>query len=148
MVGNGVNHNPKKLSHTVIQKKYIYFLLVRLEENVCFRCSKPIETSDEFSMDHKVRHENNPRLFWDVNNITASHFRCNVAANGASEKHWVTDGEHEKLVHKSSLLPLGWRKGRCQYVVKDGNRVKMVGENHPRYGTITNRERSQQGRYT
>lgn len=62
-----------------LRKSILFSLLIRLKENVCFKCGKNIETDDELSIEHKQPWENrDPQLFWDLENIAFSHLSCNV----------------------------------------------------------------------
>ena len=62
-----------------ILRKHIMFNLVKqLDQNYCFKCGEEIETSDELSIEHKEPwFKRDTVLFWDLNNITFSHLRCN-----------------------------------------------------------------------
>lgn len=70
-----------------LRRNIMFNLLMRLNENVCFRCGKPINTPEEFSIDHKSpwRGED-PSLFWDLDNIAFSHLKCNKADRPAMNK--------------------------------------------------------------
>lgn len=64
-----------------LRKQLLFSLLKKYNENVCYRCEKPIECVEQLSVDHKkpwLRFDTN--LFWDVNNIAFSHLDCNVNA--------------------------------------------------------------------
>ena len=60
-------------------RKLILFDLLRKHcENVCFKCSLPIETPDELSIEHKRPWEGvSVELYWSLENIAFSHLRCN-----------------------------------------------------------------------
>jgi hypothetical protein len=61
-----------------LRKKILFSLLIRLKEDVCFKCGKKIETEEQLSIEHKQPWENrNPMLFWDLQNIAFSHLSCN-----------------------------------------------------------------------
>lgn len=61
-----------------LRKKILFSMLVRLKENVCFKCGKSIETDDELSIEHKQPWEGRSTdLFWDLQNISFSHCACN-----------------------------------------------------------------------
>jgi hypothetical protein len=61
-----------------LRKLILFNLLRRHSENVCFKCSKLIETADELSVEHKQPWEGiSIQLFWDMENIAFSHLRCN-----------------------------------------------------------------------
>ncbi|MBV9926371.1 MAG: hypothetical protein JOZ96_15235 [Acidobacteria bacterium] len=56
----------------------LFNLLRRHGENVCFKCTRLIETADELSIEHKEPWEGvSVELFWDLENISFSHLRCN-----------------------------------------------------------------------
>ena len=62
-----------------LRKLMLLELLRRLKEDKCFRCGKKIENVADLSLEHKepwlyVSKE----LFWDLDNISFSHFICNV----------------------------------------------------------------------
>lgn len=61
-----------------LRKMIIFDLLKRHEENVCFKCSESILAVSELSIEHKQPWEGiSATLFWDLENITFSHLRCN-----------------------------------------------------------------------
>ncbi len=63
-----------------LRKNILFSLLVRLQENVCFKCGQQIFSVNELSIEHKQPWEGrDSNLFWDLNNIAFSHLRCNVA---------------------------------------------------------------------
>lgn len=62
-----------------LRKNLLFSLLVRLQENVCFKCSELILSVDELSIEHKQPWEGrDSNLFWDLENIAYSHVGCNV----------------------------------------------------------------------
>jgi hypothetical protein len=62
-----------------LRKSILFSLLVRLKENVCFKCGKVIYSPNELSIEHKLPWENiASNLFWDIENIAFSHMKCNV----------------------------------------------------------------------
>ncbi len=71
-----------------LRKRVMFTLLVRLGENVCFRCGNPILTADEMSIEHKQHWMSVAvTLFWDLNNIGFSHRTCNTAAKRILGNH-------------------------------------------------------------
>ncbi len=61
-------------------RRLLMFSLVVQLGNKCFRCGKEM-TSDDFSVAHKVPwldSEYPVRLFFDLNNVSFSHKKCNV----------------------------------------------------------------------
>lgn len=64
-----------------LRKSIMFNLLVRHNENVCHKCSKPIEKIEELSIEHKtpwLDSKNPKELFFDLSNIAFSHLFCNV----------------------------------------------------------------------
>lgn len=61
-----------------LRKIVLFHVLKKHKENVCFKCGEVIPTVDELSLEHKQPWEGrSAELFWDVENITFSHLRCN-----------------------------------------------------------------------
>jgi hypothetical protein len=62
-----------------LRKLILFHLICRLEENICFKCHKPIERVEDLSIEPNLPWEGIlADLFWDLNNIAFSHLRCNV----------------------------------------------------------------------
>ena len=63
-----------------ILRKSILFKYVQLAgHDSCFVCHTPIESADEMSIEHKLPWQNRDvARFWDLDNISFSHRRCNV----------------------------------------------------------------------
>lgn len=63
-------------------RKQILFKYVKLAgDNICYVCNKEITNIDELSLEHKIPwldDENAEKLFWDENNISFSHLKCNT----------------------------------------------------------------------
>lgn len=82
----------------------LFHLAGQLGRTVCFRCSTPILTIKEFSIEHKLEWENSPdalALFFDMENIAFSHARCNSAAAKRVKKHFdsksINRSQYERL---------------------------------------------------
>lgn len=72
-----------------LAKTLIFSFLQRLGEDVCFRCGKKIENIEDLSVDHKEPWlHNDIALFWDINNISFSHRKCNSGARRSTKKKW------------------------------------------------------------
>jgi hypothetical protein len=57
----------------------LFSLLLRHEENICFKCGKMILRADDLTLEHKEAWQaGGAELFWDLNNIAFSHQRCNL----------------------------------------------------------------------
>ncbi len=64
-----------------LKKMVMFDLVKRLELNFCFRCGNPINSVDEFSIEHKKPWQGiDADLFWDLENIAFSHLSCNSSA--------------------------------------------------------------------
>lgn len=72
-------------------RREILFELVReVKRNFCFRCGKAIESSKDFSIDHKEPwlHSNEPKeLFFSLTNVAFSHKLCNTNARRIKRKY-------------------------------------------------------------
>jgi len=68
-------------------RKLIFFNLVqRLKQDLCYHCQRKIETVDDLSIEHKRPWlDNDPSLFWDLENIAFSHLSCNARAADRSK---------------------------------------------------------------
>ena len=72
-----------------LRKMVMFHLLQKHGENVCFKCSKIIESADELSIEHKQPWENiSVEPFWSLDNIAFSHRRCNVPHNYRGNGEW------------------------------------------------------------
>jgi hypothetical protein len=111
-----------------LRKAILFNCLVKLGENICFRCGESIVTADDLSIDHKVDWlDNNPDLFWDLDNIAFSHAKCNRKARVLSEEalQRLREYGHSKQI----ACPTGkaWC-GSC----RDFLSVKKFGKNSSR----------------
>lgn len=73
----------------------LLFNYVKRENNKCFRCNGELER-DNFSIEHKIpwlNSDNPVQLFYDLDNITYSHQRCNYSAHAVPHKLDLTDEE-------------------------------------------------------
>ncbi len=72
---------PLGTAYAKLRKSVLFKLVKQTNQNVCFHCKKTIESIDEFSIEHKIPWlDNNPDLFWNLDNIAFSHLTCNVSA--------------------------------------------------------------------
>jgi hypothetical protein len=62
-----------------LRKMIIFELVKQLKRDVCYRCQEPIQSIDEFSIEHKLPWlDKDVNLFWNLDNIAFSHLACNV----------------------------------------------------------------------
>ena len=88
-----------------LRKMIMFMLIKRLKLDLCFRCSKPIVTFQDLSIDHKKDWlDKDVRRFWDLGNIAFSHKSCNSSAARTTTK-----------------------KGRVRYEKRIGNREDEEG---------------------
>lgn len=77
-----------------LRKKILFHLLQKLNEDVCYRCSKKIKELKNLSIEHKLSWlDVSPNLFWDLNNIAFSHLSCNVKYQRRPNKVEYPKGE-------------------------------------------------------
>ncbi len=64
-----------------LKKLLLYSFAKKLNQHICFRCGKPINSVDDFTVDHKIAWQDDKiELFWDLENIAFSHSFCNTGA--------------------------------------------------------------------
>lgn len=86
--------NPSTASHRLV-KDILYSLIVKTEQNNCFLCGFPM-SRDTFSIEHKIPwmgSEDPSKLYFDLENISFSHIKCNIGA--ARKPHKVYDSKNE-----------------------------------------------------
>jgi hypothetical protein len=107
-----------------LKKLILYSFICRLEENICFRCGKKIETIEELSIDHKnpwMKAENPKEAFFDLENIAFSHLSCNSLASERKVPHLTTRGE------ENPSAKLNWNQVReIRNKLKDGKRPSEI----------------------
>lgn len=99
-----------------LRKKVLFHLLCKLQENVCYRCEKPIEKEDDISLEHKIGWVNvSADLFWDLSNIGFSHTWCNYSHGTRQEAGPIVHGTRHAYANT-----------RCKCdKCKEGNREYM-----------------------
>lgn len=91
-----------------LRKMILFHLLRKHDENLCFKCGKVIEKIDDLSIEHKEPWEGiSVELFWDMENITFSHIRCNLPHRYPGKwierpegTNWCVPGKHFALVEE------------------------------------------------
>ena len=97
-----------------LRKNILFSLLCKLKENVCFKCGKLIERTEDLSIEHKEPWEGrSAELFWDLDNIAFSHLKCNRphSFNREDQKKVGPAGTAWCSGHKQ-FLPIGnfWKQ--------------------------------------
>jgi len=73
-----------------LRKEILFELIREVKKDSCFRCGKQIESSRDFSIDHKEPwlHSSEPKvLFFSLTNISFSHRSCNTNARRITRKY-------------------------------------------------------------
>jgi len=87
-----------------LRKLILFSLVKRLNIDDCYRCSKPIDSAGELSIEHKdAWMDNSAELFWDLENIAFSHLICNVQAARKTTKRENPPGKKWCWKHKEFL---------------------------------------------
>jgi len=71
-----------------LRKKLLFHLVKQLNQHFCYRCNKKIISLDEFSIEHIqgwLDSKNPVELFFDLNNISFSHLKCNILSSRTSK---------------------------------------------------------------
>lgn len=87
----GMGHGSAR---NILCRNLLFSMAEDLGRNSCYQCGKRIETVEEFSIDHKTPWLHDPKaaeLFFDLENIAFSHFKCNVGAARSARKVTLKD---------------------------------------------------------
>ena len=112
-----------------LKKLLLYKLLVDYAINICYRCNELIEDEAELSIDHKIAWLNSAtpvELFYDLDNIGFSHFRCNArASTGPQENLSKTEcpSGHPYNEDNTKLSKSGGRS--CRVCARQSNKTYM-----------------------
>lgn len=95
-------------------KKILLFSMVKeLNRSNCFHCSFPITKVEDFTVEHKIPwldSKNPVELFFDLDNIAFSHFKCNSGAARKPHKKYFSVKEKRDAKLKSRI-----KSGRKNY---------------------------------
>ena len=87
-----------------LRKMVLFRQLEKHGENVCVRCGEVIESIDELSIEHVKPWEGiSSELFWDLDNVSFSHSRCNRPHRLHGRKIFTPEGTAWCSGHKSAL---------------------------------------------
>lgn len=106
-----------------LRKLILFRLLVRLNENVCFKCATQIDKVEELSVEHKKPWFNvDASFFWDLENIAFSHLLCNRP-------------DRDPSIARRIIPPEGmsWCTGHQKFETVDQFRPKGDSTNNPRW---------------
>ena len=91
---------PFTTASTRLHRILLFDLAKKSGNDSCFRYQKNIESVKDFSIEHKIAWlDNDPRLFWDLNNIGFSHLSCNKKA-GRKPTEWSDAARKARHVKK------------------------------------------------
>jgi hypothetical protein len=72
--------SPGSATHK-LTRNLLFRYIQQNHDDVCYRCGSKIETLASFSIEHKEPWRNSdPNLFWDLENISFAHKKCNIQA--------------------------------------------------------------------
>jgi hypothetical protein len=86
-------------------RKQVLFKYVRMAgHDVCYRCGEVISNVDDFTIDHKNPWlYEDPNLFWDLDNISFSHRKCNIPHRYFTKECGNIGGFYQRKVDKDEL---------------------------------------------
>lgn len=96
-----------------LRKSIMFELARRLGECVCYRCRKPIDTVEEFSIEHMEawqRASDPVAAFFNIDNIAFSHHECNRLAATPGNKRFNSEAEW-----RSAYQPIHNERRRANY---------------------------------
>lgn len=89
---------------TKLRKMLLFRATQKLNEDICFKCGKKIETIGEFTIEHKKSWLHvDVRLFWDLENIAFSHSKCNLRDSSRNQRKVF--GESDNRSRKVEEVP-------------------------------------------
>lgn len=91
--------NPSTASHRLV-KDILWSLIVKTDQDSCCKCETKMER-DNFSIEHLTPwlHSDNPaQLYFDLDNISFSHLRCNISdsRDGRKLKPCGTEASYQR----------------------------------------------------
>lgn len=90
-----------------LRKNILFSLLIRLQDNVCFKCGELILSANDLSIEHKEPWEGrDAKLFWDLNNVAFSHLNCNrphIRRGGTPKRIVAPEGQAWCSTHQKFL---------------------------------------------
>jgi len=70
-------------ANAILKKGIMFMLIQKCNMDTCYRCGEKIETVDELSIDHMENWLDSDfpqELYFDLDNISFSHYSCNIDA--------------------------------------------------------------------
>jgi hypothetical protein len=111
-----------------LRKKILFQFVQKGNLDICFRCSKKIETDKELSIEHKIEwidSQDPLKLFFDLDNISFSHQKCNSGFRKCHHKKYHSLEEKHKSLIVSSRK---WRSdNKEKYREQRRDKYKRLG---------------------
>jgi hypothetical protein len=115
-----------------LRKSIMFEMAQELKRNTCFHCKTKIETIDDFSIEHKgpwQRSADPVTAFFGLNNISFSHFKCNIGAAFRSSKLGETEQERNRKEYlKSVETGAAGRKNANRRLKRHAARAMAAGD--------------------
>jgi len=89
-----------------LRKSIMFNLIKQCGHDICFQCKKTIEKEEDLSIEHKIPwldSEKPKELFFDLDNISFSHLKCNIAQARQPLKVHFTDKERRLAKNKQNI---------------------------------------------
>lgn len=129
-----------KANH-LLRKSILFHYIVKCGEDFCFRCNDKIVNIEELSIEHKKDWLNvSELLFWDLDNITFSHLKCNINAQKRQNK-FNGSKTHCLRGHEFNIENTYLRKYKDKYVLRScraclRNKMRKTRELRKGGGTV------------
>ena len=114
-----------------LRKQILFSLVQETGKDFCFQCGETIKSIDNFSIEHKIPYldsDDPVGLFFDPENISFSHLKCNVRAARSNSK-CGPQSEHGTR----SRYGYGCRCSLCRKAQADYQREYMKRRNNTKY---------------
>ena len=114
--------NPSTASHRLV-KDVLWSLIVKAEQHDCCKCGEPM-SRETFSIEHLVPwldSDDPVALYFDLDNISFSHLRCNIAdARSGAPRRYESEQHRMKArqERRRGTRPYCPEKRRQQYLTK------------------------------
>lgn len=110
-----------------LRKSIIHELAKQLGKNHCCRCGQLIEEPDDLAIVHVQDWDEDPDLFWALNNIAFSHASCEAARSGKRQREKKQMSKVEVRVEDSrgKSLPGTKHEGQLYVAGKKGTQYQV-----------------------
>lgn len=108
-------------ANNILRKSILFSLVQRCGLDICYRCSKRIRSEAEFSIEHKdawLFADDPVKAFFNLENISFSHLKCNVSAGARRKIHVDGNARTRSYYHRHP------ENNKSRYLVKKAWRQK------------------------